>query len=404
MRKRSNYYGFIIMGLLLFLSVGYAVVSSVGLTVTGTAGAATSTLNVAFTGEYTVSNTYKGKATVTSNSTSATFTASNMKLNEEITFKYVVANNEKDINASVSASVNSNSYFEVTLKELSNVGSSINFDLSSNTSTILEVIVKMVKTPITSNDSTANFTVSINASPSSNSAVMTGPIEKKFISFYLISTKYYIEEGTTWSEFINSNDNNDLTEVAGSVLYRSTNEFIVYSGGRVLSDDYIIDGASYYVEECCFDAGMRVLMADGTYKNIEDVEVGDMVMSLNEDTGEYVAQRVKATIINKNSTDLVYVNLSNGVQIGMRAYHPLLTTEGWKSLRPEYAETKIDVGTVELLEVGDTIVGFEENVTVVSVEQRPEVENYYTYNLSVEGYHNYIVEGIVVHNATVCKT
>jgi intein/homing endonuclease len=86
----------------------------------------------------------------------------------------------------------------------------------------------------------------------------------------------------------------------------------------------------------------------------------------------------------------------------MRAYHPLLTTEGYKSLRPEYAETKIDVGEVALLEIGDTLVGYEENVTVVSIEQRPEVENYYTYNLSVEGYHNYIVEGVVVHNAG-CK-
>ena len=32
-----------------------------------------------------------------------------------------------------------------------------------------------------------------------------------------------------------------------------------------------------------------------------------------------------------------------------------------------------------------------------------EVENYYTYNLSVEGYHNYIVEGLVAHNVRTCS-
>ena len=139
-------------------------------------------------------------------------------------------------------------------------------------------------------------------------------------------------------------------------------------------------------------------MADGTEKNIEDVEVGDMVMSLNEDTGEFIIQKVAQTITNKYSTDLVYVHLSNGVRLGMRAYHPLLTTEGWKSLRPDQAETINEIGEVEELKVGDTIIGYEENVTIVSVEQRPEVENYYTYTLNIEGYHNYIVEGIVAHN------
>ena len=209
----------------------------------------------------------------------------------------------------------------------------------------------------------------------------------------------------TWRELIESDVYNAagiFIKTVNNVSFASSYNYIIYNDVRVTLDDYIIADAYYDTEACCFDAGMRGLMADGTYKNIEDVEVGDMVMSLNEDTGEYIAQEVTATIINKNSTDLVYVNLSNGVQIGMRAYHPLLTTEGWKSLRPEYAETQIDVGKVEMLEVGDTIVGYGENVTVVSVEQRPEVDNYYTYNLSVEGYHNYIVEGIVVHNAG-CK-
>ena len=123
-----------------------------------------------------------------------------------------------------------------------------------------------------------------------------------------------------------------------------------------------------------------------------------MIMSLDESTGEYVVKRVTATIIRKNSDDLVYVNLSNGVRIGMRAYHPLLTTEGWKSLRPEQAETVMEVGTVSMLNVGDELVGYTNNVTIKSIEQREDIENHNTYNLTIEDTHNYIVEGVVVHN------
>ena len=36
---------------------------------------------------------------------------------------------------------------------------------------------------------------------------------------------------------------------------------------------------------------------------------------------------------------------------------------------------------------------------VLSVIKRAEIENYYTYNLSIDGYHNYIANGVVVHNA-----
>ena len=150
---------------------------------------------------------------------------------------------------------------------------------------------------------------------------------------------------------------------------------------------------------CCFDAGSKVLMADGTTKNIEDVEIGDLVMSLKEETGEFIPQQVTNVIIKHNSDDLVFINLSNGIRIGMRAYHPILTEEGWKSLRPDVAETIMDVGyKVQLLKEGDMLIGYGENTKIDSIEKRPLIDNFDTYNLSVEECHNYILNGIVVHN------
>ncbi len=217
-------------------------------------------------------------------------------------------------------------------------------------------------------------------------------IALKLISFSMNGVTYQAEEGMTWDEWVSSSYNTDGYFVRNEYLYNPQG-----ATDQISSTDIIIENNDYSF--CCFDPGTQVLMADETTKNIEDVKIGDIVKSLNEDTGEFVEQKVLKTITKHNSDDLVYVHLSNGVRIGMRAYHPLLTTEGYKSLRPEIA--KQDVADVTLLNVGDTLVGYKENVTVVSIEEREPIENYDTYNLSIEGYHNYIVEGIVAHNA-VC--
>ena len=149
---------------------------------------------------------------------------------------------------------------------------------------------------------------------------------------------------------------------------------------------------------CCFDAGSQILMANGTTKNIEDVQIGDYVITLNEATNKYEPNKVTNTIIKHNSDDIVDIKLSNGVTIGMRAYHPLLTTEGYKTLRPEITKSE-GYGDMELLEIGDTLIGYKENATIVSITPRAFVENYDTYNLAIENNHNYIVDGIVAHNA-----
>ena len=93
------------------MSVGYAVVSSVSLSITGTVAAGSTDLKVSFNGTKTVSNTTKGSATVTAGSKTATFTASNLTLNESITYTYTVQNTETDVAADVSLSVSGNNEY-----------------------------------------------------------------------------------------------------------------------------------------------------------------------------------------------------------------------------------------------------------------------------------------------------
>lgn len=232
----------------------------------------------------------------------------------------------------------------------------------------------------------------------------------QILNFTYNGNSYPFESGMTWGEYIPSSyntygfvwgetssgrrgacdSNNSL------MLYYEETEFVI------AREDFTINPIEYFAgsyNHCCFDPESKVLTADGTEKNIEDITENDFIMSLNEETGEYVAQKVERKIIKHNSDDLVYINLSNGSRIGMRAYHPLLTTDGWKSLRPLIAEAAFEGENLKKLEVGDELIGITQNLKIESIEIRPEIENYDTYNLAMPTYHNYIINGIVVHNA-----
>lgn len=167
MRSKKSYKMLIIFGLILCLGIGYAVVNSVTLTISGSAGAGSKTMDVSFNGTKTISNTTKGSATVTAGSTTATFTVSNMTLNETITFTYTVQNKENDVAADVTLSASgSNNYFTVTATPSSTT-------IQPGSISVVTVVVKMIKTPINSSDSSTSFTVNINAVPTEPSKEIT---------------------------------------------------------------------------------------------------------------------------------------------------------------------------------------------------------------------------------------
>lgn len=196
----------------------------------------------------------------------------------------------------------------------------------------------------------------------------------------------------------------DYSPYASESLGSSSLLFMDSDYNNVSLSDKIVAGAVYGCSICCFDAGTQILMSDNTYKNIEDIIIGDTVLSYNEETGDFEEDVVTNTIVKHDSDDLVYVVLSDGTKLGMRAYHPLLTTEGWKSLRPDLAETAVDIKDgVTLLDIGDTLVGVDGSVTVKEIITREDIPDYDTYNISVKKNHNYVANGVVAHNAA-CKS
>jgi RHS repeat-associated protein len=140
----------------------------------------------------------------------------------------------------------------------------------------------------------------------------------------------------------------------------------------------------------CFVAGTIVQMADGSTKPIEDIQVGDLVLSRDQNSTEEedtVSSRVVLTFRKEKSVTLL-LSLSNGEQIETTLEHPFFVRgKGW-----------IAAGH---LTSSDKIV--TQSKSVVSVEKAERCFTGRTvYNFEVEDTHTYFVGqhsgGIWVHN------
>lgn len=85
-----------------------------------------------------------------------------------------------------------------------------------------------------------------------------------------------------------------------------------------------------YEQSLCLPAGQYVNMADGSHKNVEDVEIGDMV--LHFDGKDFVPTEVTATHV-MPANELLKVTLEDGRNITLTPNHPMYTLNGWKEPR-----------------------------------------------------------------------
>lgn len=149
----------------------------------------------------------------------------------------------------------------------------------------------------------------------------------------------------------------------------------------------------------CFPAGTEITLENGDKKNIEDIEIGDMVLSFNEESGEYDVQKVlskKQPIHN----DLVKYTLSNKQSLISTYDHPIYVNGlNLASYNPNLTNERYEIGKeVVQIKVGD-VVKLSNNieVSIESIEVLPEIDTQ-TYIISVENNHNFFANNILVHN------
>jgi hypothetical protein len=149
----------------------------------------------------------------------------------------------------------------------------------------------------------------------------------------------------------------------------------------------------------CFIAGTKVTMEDGSEKNIEDVELGDIVLSFNEET-QIIEPKKVIRLDSPIHDDLVEYTLSNGTTITSTFDHPYYVNGlQLASYQPNSTNERYDLPIeVTKIKVGDFVnLTNKEIVEIISIVELDRVDTQ-TYIFSVENNRNFYANGILVHN------
>ncbi len=88
-----------------------------------------------------------------------------------------------------------------------------------------------------------------------------------------------------------------------------------------------------YDPEACLTSGTIITMANGTYKNIEDIEVGDYVKTFDHLTNEYVSSMVYLVYKSDTKEHYFTLNFESGSSLNIVGLHSLFNKEENKYVR-----------------------------------------------------------------------
>jgi Fe2+ transport system protein FeoA len=139
----------------------------------------------------------------------------------------------------------------------------------------------------------------------------------------------------------------------------------------------------------CFIAGTKVVTPAGL-RPIESIEKGDKVLSFDTETSQTVASTV-TKLKGKITERLLKVGFSNGIVLNVTPEHRF-----FDPITKNYRPIKTFKEGDKALLIGEN--GQTETVTLVAIESFSQKETR-VYNFEVDNpLHNYLVEGILVHN------
>ena len=187
--------------------------------------------------------------------------------------------------------------------------------------------------------------------------------------------------------------------VEHNIVFIDTNDDIIVRTLDVEeTDNYIVSGSEIIVHNApCFIAGTKILMSDFSYKNIENVIIGDKIISYN------LLENVTEIDVVDNVTDrevsktIKYI-FADGSELEATPDHPLYVKDkSWSSYDSNLSNKMYNIGGVSKIEVGDCVKTPNDFKKIKSI-----VENHKSimvYNLSNIRYnHNFFANDVLVHN------
>jgi len=136
-------------------------------------------------------------------------------------------------------------------------------------------------------------------------------------------------------------------------------------------------------------------MADGSTKDIEDVEIGDLVLGKDGVYNEVLA--FERPMLGERELYSI-----NGSAHFVTPAHPFLTTDGWKSINLDEIHREntqlVDELTITELQLGDEMVRDDGSVVVVTSIAGEAKEDQQLYNFYLSGDGTYFVDGFLTHD------
>ena len=158
---------------------------------------------------------------------------------------------------------------------------------------------------------------------------------------------------------------------------------IVYDLKLDGDNTYIADG--YVVHNCeggCFNQNTKILLANGYYKTIKDIKIGDLVLSYDIESNEFKPDRVIKIFGPKIIPQYYLIN--NQLMVGQN--HPIIVNGEWK--------------LSEDIKKGDMLL--DKNLNNVLVTEMNEIESdIVVYYFHVEKYKTYIADDIIVSGSPI---
>jgi hypothetical protein len=143
----------------------------------------------------------------------------------------------------------------------------------------------------------------------------------------------------------------------------------------------------------CFPAGTLVLMADGSSRAIETLQIGERVIARDD------SKQIQATItdhITFAAKRIYRLEFSDGYVLFPTDSHPIATVRGWKSISPESTKLENPDLPVTPLEIGDSIYTADGSTCrLVSMQEHEIVP---VFNITVDAVHTYYANNLLVHN------
>ena len=136
----------------------------------------------------------------------------------------------------------------------------------------------------------------------------------------------------------------------------------------------------------CVDENTLISMATGETKKIKNIKVGDEVQCFSENG--FATTSTVTNVFDNGKKDVVKITANNNYTILATREHKALTQNGWKQ-----------VG-----ELTETDCLMTEKYNPIKIKSIKPFGVSHVYDISVDKYHNYIANGIIVHNCFAKKT